>query len=152
MVRNIPTEGIYTITVTNEYTGQFTVKKIYVGTNNVLSAHMITGLSIPEINNLVEQGATIADDGTIQLATIVQTTPELDESEEQIEPSTIPTNPSEDVNIPAEDENQSGRFLIPVFAAIGACILCAVSLTALKKRRGSVAAENKEKAEGGTEE
>lgn len=67
-------EGIYTITVTNKYTGQFTVKKIYVGTNNVLRAHMTTGLSIPEINNLVAQGATISDDGTIQLASITPAT------------------------------------------------------------------------------
>lgn len=57
-------EGIYTITVSNEYTGQFTTKKIYVGTNNILRAYMTTGLSIPEINGLVADGATIADDGT----------------------------------------------------------------------------------------
>lgn len=61
-------EGIYTITVGNEYTNQFTVKKIYVGTNDVLRAYMTTGLSIPEINDLVARGATIADDGTIKLA------------------------------------------------------------------------------------
>lgn len=142
-------EGIYTITVTNEYTGQFTVKRIYVGTNNVLRAHMTTGLSIPEINNLVEQGATIADDGTIQLASVIQTTPESDDA---TEPTTTPITPSEDVNAPSEDEEPSGGFPLPVFIAIGACILCAVSLTALKKRRGSVAAENKENTEGGTEE
>ena len=62
-------EGIYTITVSNEYTGQLTTKKIYVGTNNILRAHMATGLSIPEINTFVEEGATISDDGTIQVAT-----------------------------------------------------------------------------------
>ena len=61
-------EGIYTITVSNQYTGQLTEKKIYVGTNNVLRAYMTTGLSIPEINDLVAQGATINNDGTIQLA------------------------------------------------------------------------------------
>ena len=46
-------EGIYTITVHNEYTNQFTVKKIYVGTNNILRAYMTTGLSIPEIFTLI---------------------------------------------------------------------------------------------------
>lgn len=142
-------EGIYTITVTNEYTGQFTVKKIYVGTNNVLRAHMTTGLSIHEINNLVDQGATIADDGTIQLASVVQTTPESDDA---TEPTTTPITPFEDANAPSEDEEPSGGFPLPVFIAIGACILCAVSLTVLKKGRVSVAAENKENTEGGTEE
>lgn len=142
-------EGIYTITVTNKYTGQFTVKKIYVGTNNVLRAHMTTGLSIPEINNLVDQGATIADDGTIQLASVIQTTPEQDDD---TEPATTPTTPSEDVNTPSEDEEPSGNFPLPVFIAIGACILCAISLPVLKKRQKSVSDENKENIEGGTEE
>ena len=68
-------EGIYTITVSNNYTNQFTVKKIYVGTNNILRAYMATGLSIPEINNLVAEGATIMEDGTIKLAEkVVETT------------------------------------------------------------------------------
>ena len=58
-------EGIYTITVSNRYTKEFTVKKIYVGKNNIVKAHMTTGLSITEINNLVAEGATISDDGFI---------------------------------------------------------------------------------------
>ena len=61
-------EGIYTITVHNNYTDQTTTKKIYVGTNKVLRAYMTTGLSIAEINALIEEGATIQEDGTIQLA------------------------------------------------------------------------------------
>ena len=68
-------EGIYTITVYNEYTNESTIKKIYVGTNSILRAHMTTGLSILEINSLVEQGATISEDGTIQMATVA---PEVD--------------------------------------------------------------------------
>lgn len=96
----------------------------------------------------MDQGATIADDGTIQLASVIQTTPESDDA---TEPTTTPITPSEDANAPSEDEEPSGGFPLPVFIAIGACILCAVSLTALKKRRVSVAAENKENTEGGTE-
>lgn len=65
-------EGIYTITVSNRYTKEFTVKKIYVGKNNIVKAHMTTGLSITEINNLVAEGATISDDGFI---TPVNSTP-----------------------------------------------------------------------------
>ena len=60
-------EGIYTITVYNEYTRQSTVKRIYVGRDSVLKAHVTTGLSIPEIHSLVDNGAAIADDGTLQL-------------------------------------------------------------------------------------
>ena len=144
-------EGIYTITVTNEYTGQFTVKKIYVGTNNVLRAHMTTGLSIPEINNLVDQGATIADDGTIQLATIVHTTPEPDETEETKEPTTTPENSTEYVTTPSEEEPDSG-FPLPVFIAIGAGILCAISIPVLKKRQTKSAPVEEQNDQGGTEE
>lgn len=58
-------EGIYTITVSNRYTGQETVKQIYVGTNKILMAHMVTGLSIDEIQEQLAKGAQIAEDGTI---------------------------------------------------------------------------------------
>ena len=58
-------EGIYTITVSNRYTGQETTKVIYVGTNNVLKAHVTTGLPISEINAQLASGAEVAEDGTI---------------------------------------------------------------------------------------
>ena len=58
-------EGIYTITVNNEYTGKETTKKIYVGTNPVLKAYVVTGLSLEEINEQLKNGAIITDDGKI---------------------------------------------------------------------------------------
>jgi len=77
-------EGIYTITAYNEYTNTTTEKKIYVGTNNVMKAHMATGKSIPEINALLEQGATITDDGLIEMpAPTVTTQPETTPEETQ---------------------------------------------------------------------
>lgn len=76
----------------------------------MLKAHMTTGLSISEINNLVDQGAVISDDGTIQLVSSVQTAPDLDPSEEAEEPITVSENPTGD-----ESENKSP---LPVFVAI----------------------------------
>ncbi len=58
-------EGIYTITVSNRYTKQETVKKIYVGTNDILKAYVTTGSSIKEIKEQVANGAVIAKDGTM---------------------------------------------------------------------------------------
>ena len=58
-------DGVYTITVTNQYTGKSTSKKIYVGDNNILKAYMVTGLSISEIQDRLAAGATIALDGSI---------------------------------------------------------------------------------------
>lgn len=123
-------DGIYTITVQNEHTNQLTVKKIYVGTNSVLRAYMTTGLSIPEINSLLAQGATISDDGTIQLAST--------------------TNESETLQI--EDEPDTG---LPNYAIIvvGGCviILGAVVLVTLKKRKIPAPSGNAED-EGGIDQ
>lgn len=58
-------EGVYTITVSNRYTGQETTKQIYVGTNKILMAHMVTGLSVEEVREQIAKGAQIAEDGTI---------------------------------------------------------------------------------------
>lgn len=59
-------EGVYTITVINKYTEQQTTKKIYVGTNELLKAHVTTGLSVQEIKKQVDNGAKINEDGTIR--------------------------------------------------------------------------------------
>lgn len=60
-------EGIYTITVENPYTEQETVKKIYVGTNDILKAHVVTGYSISTIQEEIANGAVVAEDGTLIL-------------------------------------------------------------------------------------
>lgn len=58
-------EGIYTITASNKYTNQETQKVIYVGTNSILKAHVTTGKDIEDINNLIENGASIDESGNI---------------------------------------------------------------------------------------
>lgn len=58
-------EGIYTVTVSNQYNDASTELRIYVGNDNILKAHMLTGLSISEIQNQLELGAKIEDDGTL---------------------------------------------------------------------------------------
>ncbi len=58
-------EGLYTITVANQYTGATTSKQICVGMNKVLNAHVRTGLSVSQINDLVARGAYITIDGII---------------------------------------------------------------------------------------
>lgn len=59
-------EGIYTITVTNQYTNVTTEKKIYVGNNSLLKAHVVTGLSIEDIQNKISnEKATIDNNGNI---------------------------------------------------------------------------------------
>ena len=62
-------EGIYTISVKNPYTDQTTEKIIYVGTDKILKAYAVTGLSIMEIRQMLENGAKIQEDGFIFTAT-----------------------------------------------------------------------------------
>jgi len=149
-------DGIYTITVSNEYTNQFTVKKIYVGTNNILRAYMTTGLSIPEINNLVAQGATISDDGTIKLATNKPT------EEQPVPDKTEPSTPlATDVPVSSEIETETQNKepeenSLPTAAIIGAiaCISVVVALVFAKKQKKhqiEIDAENHED-KGGAEQ
>lgn len=133
-------EGIYTITVSNEYTGQFTTKKIYIGTNNILRAHMTTGLSIPEINDLVADGATISDDGTIQLATVkTAETPTEPDKEKPAASSTIDVPVSSETNNEIQVKEQGKSF--PVAAIIGflACVLVLIFVYAMKKKKKATA-------------
>ncbi|WP_304425860.1 hypothetical protein [uncultured Adlercreutzia sp.] len=58
-------EGIYTITVSNPYTGQETIKKIYVGDDPVLKACAVTGLSVEEIGGRLANGEVIAESGQL---------------------------------------------------------------------------------------
>ena len=143
-------EGIYTITVSNEYTNQFTVKRIYVGANNILRAYMVTGLSIPEINSLVAEGATINDDGSIQLAAVTST----EEHTKVFSPEETKTlKPSEEVQTSNSDISrieESGQKTLPIVAFIGiaVCIVIAVVLV-LKKRQSIATAESHEYKGGG---
>lgn len=86
-------EGIYTITVLNQYTGEETVKKIYVGTDSVLKAHMMTGYSIGDIQTLIQNGATIDKEGKIT----VQEQIEMPEVVESMSNSAIVLNEAEDI-------------------------------------------------------
>lgn len=58
-------EGIYTITVENVYTNEKTIKKIYVGKDKILKAHVQSGRSIDNVRELVKLGASIDEEGNI---------------------------------------------------------------------------------------
>ncbi len=146
-------EGIYTITVSNEYTRQFTAKKIYVGTNNILRAHMTTGLSIPEINNLIAGGATISNDGTIQLATVIPTEEPTEPNEEE---STTPMASDVLVSTEIDTEQQTEKqekesFSIAAFIGILASILIVVGASAMKKKQHIETVGDHHDDEGGSE-
>lgn len=133
-------EGIYTITVHNDYTDQTTTKKIYVGINKVLRAYMATGLSIPEINALVAEGATILDDGTIQP---VKTTPAPTSSES----ASVESAP-EVLSTPSavsETKSNAGFPLTAILlAAVCIMVVAAVVFRKFNKSSQSVAKQERE--------
>ena len=147
-------EGIYTITVSNDYTNQFTVKKIYVGTNKVLRAYMTTGLSIPEINNLVADGATIMDDGTIKLAEKVIEPDKSTESNQTSEPvtesETSETNEAADVNPSDTANNIFPIIIVVVIAAVVSAGVC-VTIVIVRKKSKSELEKSDDNNEGGEE-
>lgn len=147
-------EGIYTITVSNDYTNQFTVKKIYVGTNKVLRAYMTTGLSIPEINNLVADGATIMDDGTIKLAEKVIEPDKPTESNQTSEPvtesETSETNEAADVNPSDTAKNIFPIIIVVVIVAVVSAGVC-VTIVIVRKKAKSELEKSDDNNEGGEE-
>ena len=105
-------EGIYTITVSNPYTKQTTTKIIYVGTDKVLKAHVMSGLSISDIEYKLSLGATIDDFGNI-------TMPEDNPAPPDIPSYDIPDTPE----APKTFFEQYGLVLI---GAIGLLILAVI--------------------------
>lgn len=141
-------EGIYTITVTNRYTDQQTTKMIYVGTNDILKAYVVTGLSLQDIQNRVAAGAVIAEDGTLIEA---DGTPALSKPLELEETGdTLPTvDPSE---IPESSQapddtlasGNTGLSVLIVLGSVGLILLVAVLVFVRKHKKRSVPSEREE--------
>ena len=112
-------EGVYTFTVTNRYTGQSTTKMVYVGKDPVLKAHATTGKPVSEIQAMLDDGATVSDDGTLVKAG--QTVAEA-----------LPTEGDDEALEPAKSDSGSFPIVIPI--AIGAVV--ALALVLVLKGRG----------------
>jgi len=137
-------EGIYTITVSNKYTGQLTTKKIYVGTNLLLKAYMTTGLPIKEIKALVDQGATIDEMGVIHVNT-------QGESENEVNRGTIVGNSQTEapaaepiINSTQNSDNSQGENdttinpLIYAVAGLAAVVVILVIVIAVKSKKKKI--------------
>lgn len=129
-------EGIYTITVRNNYTHEETIKKIAVGSDPVLKAYVTTGMSLSEIQDMVENGAVIREDGSIQPASVSSIT--SSEVEEPVVEQPTPSSAPESTISESEQEEQaveksSNGF--PVVAVVGVVILVAVAAVLLLKKK-----------------
>lgn len=158
-------EGVYTITVTNRDLEDKdpTVKKVYVGTDNILKAYIVNNIPISDIKEKIALGATISDDGTIiePKAEQVSEEPEIEENEEEqtvgesieekaveaqdIEEATNDNSTQYDTGEEKEQEvgktegqteNSSGRRIIPILIAVVVAV-AGVFLIKFRKKRSS---------------
>ncbi len=136
-------EGIYTITVKNKYTGLTTTKKIYVGTNRILLAYMNSNYSIKEIQQMVDHGAIIYEDGTIVTLDGTKTNEPVPDTETNLVPLTNPIEispeKSDEENLDRATTIQSeerGNDLTLTIVAISVVAIVIVVIGISKKRSG----------------
>lgn len=131
-------EGIYTITVRNNYTHEETIKKIAVGSDPILKAYVTTGMSLSEIQDMVENGAVIQEDGSIVEPTSASIAPSSEVKEPIVDQSSTSFAPESAVSEleQAEQAVEKESNGSPVVAVAGIVILVAVvAVFFLKKKK-----------------
>lgn len=117
--------GIYTITAVNPSTSQTTEKVIYVGNDPLLKCYAITGYSLEQIQNMLDQGATISDDGSIVW-------PKSDSSDKTETGETVPQT--------ERDDSKGSMPFLPIVLVVIAAI-AGVAFAASKRQ---IAATNRD--------
>lgn len=131
------TEGIYTFTVKNPSTGESTIKTIYVGSSPIYKT-LASGKTIESINELLDQGGQLQDDGLILTPAqedpkeLINTETVADEKEES-EPKT--TDVIENISETAEANEKSAVPNILVFVVLGIAFVAVIIMVASKKKR-----------------
>ena len=132
-------DGIYTITIKNRYTNQETEKRVYVGADPIMKAHMQTGKSIPVLKDLVADGATIDEMGNI-IMPVVETTVETvpatipETIPETTSPTVVTEAPATEAPV-AEVENTEQSSSPTVWIIVTVVILIGVGIAIATKRR-----------------
>lgn len=127
-------EGVYTITVKNLFTDQTTTKVIYVGSDPVMRAYAVTGLSLKEIKQKLEEGYTISDKGTL-VDPAGDNETETSEETEATKDNTSTPSETNSVENKANDtpSNKKGGSAIPVIIVIVVLIAGAGAFIFIKK-------------------
>lgn len=141
-------DGIYTFTVKNLYTDETTTKTIYVGTGKYLLALSKNLLTVDALNEKIEQGAKVSDNGMISdYVPPAPPAPEESESEPvaavdtpipDISPEDPPTAVPESAETEAPQNGYSTLFVIVVLIVVigGVFATFLVVKRAKKERRG----------------
>lgn len=160
--RNYTDEGVYTVTVKNLATGDSVEKKVYVGNHDIMRAHMITGISLSEINERLAAGAYIDENGQIidpepeiveEELELSEETNEVDEEENPIEDPKVEETKTPDVEVKTEDtatvleekkEVNLPNIVVVVLVMTVLCIAIALVLVNKKSRSTNVKKDGEE--------
>ena len=144
--------GVYVITVKNLYTKAETEKKIYVGSDPVLKAYVTTGKDIDYIKEMLAEGATIEEDGTITLPT--QET--VEQEEETVEDPQTTEKPivvtEENTQENDTQEKTTNNLWIVILAVISVLVVFALVKILGKKKQTTNPTDNEDPEEQGTDE
>ena len=124
-------DGVYTITVKNVYTNQTTEKVIYVGTDPIMRAYVVTGYSLKEIKQKLEEGYTISDSGDLVEPERIEETEVTTTVAETTEPVASETSSASSVKEP-ETTKKAGN-PIPVIIVIVVLVIGAGVFVFLKR-------------------
>ncbi len=115
-------EGIYTITVKNPSTGEEpTTKRIYVGDDNVLKAAVANHMDVADVEERIQNGATVEEDGKLVQASATDGTNDTSASKD----SGQSTNASSGGSVP---------IAVPVLFAAAVAVVAIVLWTRKHKR------------------
>ena len=117
--------GIYPITAVNPSTSQTTEKVIYVGNDPLLKCYAITGYSLEQIQDMLDQGATVDENGSIVW-------PKSDSSDKTETGETVPQT--------ERDDSKGSMPLLPI-ALVVIVAIAGVAFVANKRR---IAATNRD--------
>lgn len=133
-------DGIYTITVKNKAAELESEKKIYVGTNKILKAYMATGLPIAEIQNKVEHGAMIEEDGTIIEPSGEEIGQDSGFAEETMSETAVSEETNTDQPVEMEDtpEEKNKKIFDYGIATVTVFVILVLFFVAMKKKKSAV--------------
>lgn len=116
--------GIYTVTARNPTTGdEPTTKVIYVGDDDLLKASVANGISVTEVQERIDAGATVAEDGTLVQAE-AQIPDETGDDAGDMDAS--------ELRSPEESEGSS----LPVRPVFIVLLVAAIAIAVLRVKRG----------------
>ena len=102
-------EGIYTFTVSNEYTNREMTKTIYVGKNELYKLLKMNNNSVDAINQKLDEGYSIGENGEL-IEPVIETEPPVTETEivetTVMETETLTATNLEDTDEQAESEEE----------------------------------------------